>query len=298
MRNRTMPDTQSTSHTSGEHKVFKDTKLLRIGLGLMIACTASCANYTKHLYDEAQRANRRPMIFDTESYRIQAVLPQAQVRHLRIYIEGDGKAWATRSQPSTDPTPTKQLVANLAASDPTPSAYLARPCQYVQDRHCNPQVWTDLRFSKAAVNSLSAAVDQAMRAVGANEVDLVGYSGGGTLALLVAAKRSDVTSVQTLAGNVAPLAWAKMQGLTGLQDALDPAGFANALRDIPQRHLVGTRDKVIPATLARQFASSLGPSACAQLVAVDATHEEGWQAAWSKYRALPIGCHYSSDLSQ
>ncbi|KSQ21581.2 hypothetical protein APB26_31840 [Pseudomonas aeruginosa] len=261
----------------------------------MIACTASCANYTKQLYDEAQQANRRPMIFNTEDYRIQAVLPQAQVRHLRIYVEGDGKAWATRSQPSTDPTPTKQLVAHLAATDPMPSAYLARPCQYVQDHHCNPQVWTDQRFSKAAVNSLSAAVDQAKRAVGANEVDLVGYSGGGALALLVAAKRSDVTSVQTLAGNVAPLAWAKMQSLTGLQGALDPVDFANALREIPQRHLVGTRDKVIPATLAKQYASSLGPNACVQLVTVDATHEEGWEAAWSKYRASSIRCHFPSE---
>lgn len=264
----------------------------------MAMSTAGCANHSQKLYDEAKRENRLPAVFDTDTYRIQAVLPQVRTEHLRIYIEGDGKAWATKSQPSTDPTPTVPLVSMLAAADPAPSAYIARPCQYISSDRCNIHVWTDLRFSRAAVASVSNAVDQAKRITGATTIDLVGYSGGGALALLVAAQRDDVTSIQTLAGNLTPAGWVRLQSLSPLQDALEPADFAPKLRDIPQRHLVGTHDKTIPPSLAAQYAASLGRSTCLQIVTVDASHENGWRSAWAQYRDIAINCGATSPLLQ
>lgn len=268
-----------------------------ISLLLCLAMSiAGCANHTQELYANAKREHRIPVVFDTDSYRIQAVLPQVRTEHLRIYIEGDGKAWATKYQPSTDPTPTVPLVSKLAAADPAPSAYLARPCQYISSDRCNNHVWTDRRFSREAVASVSKAVDQAKNSTGAATIDLVGYSGGGALALLIAAQRDDVTSVQTLAGNLTPAGWVRQQGLSPLQDALEPADFAQALRHIPQRHLVGGRDKTIPPSLAAQYAASFGHSNCLQIVSVNASHEDGWQSAWATYRDTSINCGTTSEL--
>lgn len=96
---------------------------------------------------------------------------------LRVYLEGDGHAWATATQPSLDPSPHNLLVARLAVDDPTPNAYLARPCQFVMAPTCEPALWTDRRFSQEVVTSLSQALDQMKQRYGNREYELVGYSG-------------------------------------------------------------------------------------------------------------------------
>lgn len=60
---------------------------------------------------------------------------------LRVYIEGDGHAWQSRTRPSADPTPHNPVGLRLALADPSPAPllYLARPCQYARGevlRHC------------------------------------------------------------------------------------------------------------------------------------------------------------------
>ncbi|EKF7417556.1 TPA: hypothetical protein MXR76_002021 [Pseudomonas aeruginosa] len=92
----------------------------------------------------------------------------------------------------------------LTANDPPPTAYIARPCQYVRNNHCSYKIWTDRRFSDEAVESISTALDKIKLKMGASHVELVGHSGGGAIALLLAARRYDVTSVHALAGNLTP----------------------------------------------------------------------------------------------
>ena len=53
------------------------------------------------------------------------------VDEVHVYIEGDGYAWATTTDPSDDPTPINPLALRLAAVDDAPNVlYLARPCQF------------------------------------------------------------------------------------------------------------------------------------------------------------------------
>lgn len=113
------------------------------------------------------------------------------------------------------------------------AGYLARPCQYVSGPVCGPAVWTDGRFSPQVLDSMSKALDGLMRASGAVRVELVGYSGGAAIALLLAGSRHDVASVQTIAGNLSPRLWAQAKGHTGLAGALDPTDFAAQLSKVP-----------------------------------------------------------------
>ncbi len=74
----------------------------------------------------------------------------------------------------------------------------------MRNNHCSYKIWTDRRFSDEAVESISTALDKIKLKMGASHVELVGHSGGGAIALLPAARRYDVKSVQILAGNLTP----------------------------------------------------------------------------------------------
>lgn len=271
---------------------------MSLGLALAMLAIAGCTSSTQHLYAEAARGGRVASIIETPTFPIQVVLPrQAEEGHLRVYLEGDGRAWATRSQPSIDPTPSVDLISRLAAEDPKPAAYVARPCQYVMNERCSYRVWTDRRFGPEAIDSISYALDQVMLRTGATQLELVGYSGGGTIALLLAARRSDVISVQTLAGNLTPRAWVQLHHLSALSGALDPSAFAEQLRSIPQRHLVGQFDQVVTPGLASSYREAVKP-ACMEMAVVDASHSDGWETAWSAFRATPIACAKNSVRTQ
>lgn len=255
--------------------------------------TAGCQSPRQAFDVLASEHGRDVTVLSTSPYPLVFSAPKALTApsRLRIYIEGDGHAWATPSQPSLDPTPRTLLVANLAFDDPTPNIYLARPCQFQMTAGCDTKTWTTERFSRPAVTSLSQALDQIKARYGNDDFELIGYSGGAALALLLAAERSDVSAVQTLAGNVTPRIWARALGLTPMPDALDPIDVASRLRRIPQRHLIGAEDTVAPGDLVRAFTLRLGRSACASVVKVPrADHSNGWHEAWRIWQSKPIDC--------
>jgi pimeloyl-ACP methyl ester carboxylesterase len=212
-------------------------------------------------------------------------------QRLRIYLEGDGHAWATSSQPSLDPSPRHLLVASLAFADPTPNLYLARPCQFVSAPACNSALWTNRRYAEEVVHSLDQALDQTKARYGNRDFELIGYSGGATLALLLAVRRDDIALVQTLAGNLSPRRWAALLKLTALDGSLEPLEQRERLARIPQRHLLGDADRVIPRVLLDEYRQALGPTNCLDAVTLPrVSHAEGWRQAWATWREHPLDC--------
>jgi len=147
------------------------------------------------------------------------------------------------------------LALQLARAQPSgTAAYLARPCQYLAtQRNCAQRYWTDARFAAEVVGSLDQAIEQLKTRYTASSLVLVGYSGGGTLALLLAARRTDVERIITVAGNLDPDAWAAYHHLHPLRQSLNPALQRAALARIPQQHLSGERDQVVPTALTLRF---------------------------------------------
>ena len=210
---------------------------------------------------------------------------------LRIYIEGDGHAWINPKQPSLDPSPRDSWFARLALEDPQPSVWLARPCQYVRAERCRISDWTHARFSAEALASLDQALDLFKREHGSERLELIGYSGGAALALLLAAQRNDVQAVQSLAGNLSPRLWVQQQKLSPLHGSLDPLDQRQRLKNLPQRHLVGTQDRTVPADLADQWRQHLGNSPCTQIEHISGLdHISGWPAAWRARRNTTPHC--------
>lgn len=231
-----------------------------------------------------------PGTLATRPYPLAALLPPARsYSRLRVYIEGDGHAWATRSQPSTDPTPAASLMVPLALADSQPSAYLARPCQYVQAPGCVAALWTDQRFDQAQMQLMNAALDRLEQRYNVRSFELIGHSGGAAVALVLAGMRDDVVQVQTLAGNLDPAYWATLQHLSPLPNAVTPLMYRQRLQGIAQRHFLGDQDTVVPPAVAAHYLQAL-QGGCVEVVHVAANHAQGYDTAWQAHANQPIHC--------
>lgn len=195
---------------------------------------------------------------------------------LTVVVEGDGEAHDRQGRPRADPTPRDPVGRKIARAWPGGAvAWLARPCQYVHDTACTPADWTSHRFAEPAVAAADAAVSDLMRRTGAKRVRLVGWSGGGTLAALVAARRTDVAGLVTVAAPLDLAAWSAWHEISPLE-GLDPARLPPP--PIPQLHLLGAFDPIVPPALARESADRLAGEG-GEVVVRNARHTCCWTGA-------------------
>ncbi|MEN8259796.1 MAG: alpha/beta hydrolase, partial [Pseudomonadota bacterium] len=181
----------------------------------------------------------------------------ATTGRLHVYIEGDGVPWLTRRIVSADPTPRYALVLRLMAQDTMPALYLGRPCYFgfARTSPCERWFWTHGRFAPAVVDSMAAALTRLLEGQGSRELVLIGHSGGGALAVLLAGRLSGVRAVVTLAGNLDTDAWIRHHGYSHLAGSLNPAASPTLARRIEQLHYQGGRDREIPPVLIGRFAA-------------------------------------------
>lgn len=264
----------------------------RLSLAWGLALLAACAGVPPHASREqtasglTAAAQWQALELRTGSFTLAAWAGPAQAAAgdglLTVYIEGDGLAWLSSSTASDDPTPLDPVGLRLAVAQPRGAvAYLARPCQYSgrQDPRCNQADWTVQRFSPAVIDASNQAVDQLKARAGARRLVLVGYSGGGAVAALLAERRSDVTALVTVAGNLDPAGWTRIHRVTPLAGSLDPMAQRSRLAALAQWHFVGGRDSNMPAELAQGFAAGLPR---AKVVVVDGfQHQCCWARDWA-----------------
>lgn len=214
---------------------------------------------------------------------------------LHIYIDGDGRPFITPQRVARDPSPAKPYVFALMRQDPHPHTMLGRPCYHglVDSPGCNPLLWTNQRYSPAVVDSMVRA---ATALSGGRDVVLIGYSGGGTLAMLMAPRLSTVRGVITVAANLDVEAWAEHHGYTPLTDSDNPARNLQATAHIPQRHYVGAEDKRVPPELTLQLAERLPPNSVRVLPSLD--HTCCWARAWPTLLAEALAAFEATTRAQ
>ncbi len=201
-----------------------------------------------------------------------------------IYIEGDGLAWKGRSTISTNPTPTSTIFLELALMDPRPNVvYLARPCQYTPMKinpNCNFKHWTDERFSEQSVSSMNKLVQKVTEG---NRFNLIGFSGGGGVAALIAARNDKVNSLITLAGTLDHVKLHKHHSVTQLKNSYNPIEFADKLKAVPQIHYSGSVDRVMPPMIAKRFVEAVDSPNASHVILEGVSHNENWHQYKQKF---------------
>ncbi|MDP1651914.1 MAG: alpha/beta hydrolase [Rhodocyclaceae bacterium] len=266
-------------------------KILSVVLCLFLA---ACANIPspaerRSLADAlAKEQGWQAISLPAEAFELVAYLPAEPGRAatLTVYIEGDGFAWISGSQASADPTPRDPLALRLALAHPEGnSVYLARPCQYVnaEASSCASRYWTEMRFAPEVIAATNHAIDRLKQAFNASRLTLVGYSGGGTVAALAAARRTDVERLVTVAGNLDQRAWTTYHRIRPLTGSLNPADEIGALQGLRQWHFVGEKDRNITPELVRNFANGF-PENLRPVVLVEPEfdHQCCWARNWPR----------------
>ncbi|MDG2479945.1 MAG: alpha/beta hydrolase [Alphaproteobacteria bacterium] len=185
-------------------------------------------------------------LFDLLAY---TRLEQPGARELVVYLEGDGFPWVSLTELSDDPSPRSARVLEMAIADPSPKvAYLARPCFYLPNDDltgCPSRFWSEARYGEEVVAALDQALDLLKSGAGASSLRLVGFSGGGVLAALLAARRDDVVGIITVSANLDHAVWTTRHNVSALHASLNAADIADQIEHIPQVHYIGVNDKVV-----------------------------------------------------
>jgi hypothetical protein len=204
---------------------------------------------------------------------------------LHVYLSGDGSPWIGRTRIAKDPTPRNPVALRLMALDPNPRLYLGRPCYdgMVKSKGCNPALWTSARYSETVVRSMAAALQDFIDSKGIDKVVLIGYSGGGVLAWLLAERLPQVRTLVTIAANLDIDAWAARHQYTRLGDSLNPAERGPLPGRVAQLHLVGSRDTNVPPSLVRAALTAIDSEH--RLRVLDADHRCCWESHWPQVLA-------------
>lgn len=199
---------------------------------------------------------------------------------LHVYIEGDGLPWLRADLVSPDPTPRTPLLLTLLAKDPNPSVYLGRPCYFgfANIPPCSAWWWTAGRYAPTVVASLATVLAQLLDHNKAIDLTLIGHSGGGTLATLLAAYPLPISTLVTLAGNLDTDAWTQHHHYSPLDGSLNPANMPPLAKHIRQIHLQGGQDHNVPVELAQRYAAHQ-PNALFQTYP-DFDHSCCWEKHW------------------
>ena len=257
---------------------------MRLTLIMMGALVAACAAPPPRAADLADRERLdRQLVqgsnFTHVVYRRRGALPRGP---LHVYLEGDGSPWVGRSRVAIDPTARNPVALRMMLQDPASSIYLGRPCYEGQafDPRCSPQLWTSGRYSPEVVGSMAAALRHVLDETPNDGVVFIGYSGGGTLAMLLAERFLPTRAVITVAGNLDTAGWVAWHRYSPLDGSLDPATRAPLPATVAQLHLVGGRDKNVPTLLAKRVVSR---QRCARVIIFENfDHVCCWDATWSR----------------
>jgi pimeloyl-ACP methyl ester carboxylesterase len=130
---------------------------------------------------------------------------------------------------------------------------------------------------------MAAAANRFIRDHHMQRVLLVGYSGGGTLAVLLAARVLHIAGVVSVAGNMDSDAWTQRHHYLPLTGSLNPAKQPSLPADLPQWYLVGDRDANVSYAMASNYLDRVPPGRVWHFGEFD--HACCWSRAWPEVYA-------------
>lgn len=248
---------------------------------IWLLLSVSACSTVDTVHTTAARLGFSAVEVQSDPIHLAAFVRGAKGDTMNVYIEGDGAAWITPYHLPRDPTPVYPVSLALAGADPVQKvAYLGRPCQYLSTddlKFCDQAYWTGKRFSPEVIAAYDTAVSRLMQLMDVRHIRLIGYSGGGVIATLLAGRRDDVDELITVAAPLSVSTWVAWHHASPLTGSLDPA--ESTVRLPVNIHFAGGRDKVVPVSVVEAFVNGRGGRL---EVVSDFDHECCWVRDWGK----------------
>lgn len=229
------------------------------GLIFLISLTA-CVSPSQHFDGVARELGFLDQKMSTElfQHKIYSNNKFGSGKTIHVYLDGDGTPWERNQWIANDPTARNPLILRLIAQDTTPAILLGRPCYYGLNysSDCTSQYWTSHRYSKEVVQSMSQALKLWLSDQSYSEIVLIGYSGGGSIAILMANEIQNISKVVTVSANLNVTAWSRLHGYMPLKMSLNPSSDVKLNRKIEQFHFAGGNDEIVPAFIIKEFSNS------------------------------------------
>ncbi|MBU0799593.1 MAG: hypothetical protein KKA05_01180 [Alphaproteobacteria bacterium] len=223
----------------------------------------------------------------------------------RLYIAGDGPLWLTGEQMvyepmvSSNPTPVNPVALHLATHDnATNKFYVARPCQYLsghrpdEQKGCPNSLWREGRYGPDVIEAVNGAIEDIKRRYQITEFQLVGFEGGGVIALALALRRDDVVSVRTVAAPLDHKVLTDTYKHPPFNGSVNAADFAQRLANLPQHHFFGHMEEQIPyKAMYDSYAAAAGSTRCMQFSEIKrASDDKGFVRNWPIFLKFPVDC--------
>jgi alpha-beta hydrolase superfamily lysophospholipase len=109
---------------------------------------------------------------------------------------------------------------------------------------------------------------------------LIGFSGGASVATLLASQRDDIAGLITVAGDLNHEALNQYHHTTLMPESLNPTHVTHLLHQIPQQHWSGEKDNVVPSWVAEAFTQKVNAPHCKSYILKGASHHKGWEEKW------------------
>jgi hypothetical protein len=194
-------------------------------------------------------------LFDHQFYTNAKATQDIKEETLHVYLDGDGTPWEDHQWIADDPTSRKAMILELMRQDNSAAIFLGRPCYQGLNKtsSCHYKYWTSHRYSQKVVRSMVQVLELWLHEHSFKKVVLIGYSGGGTLAVLMAPYVPEIQTIVTIAANLDVEAWSQYHGYNPLPESLNPsATILNA--NLRQVHIAGLDDNNVPAQIIKTYA--------------------------------------------
>ncbi|MGH1470354.1 MAG: alpha/beta fold hydrolase [Cellvibrionaceae bacterium] len=263
-------------------------------MGVLSVCI-SCSSPVNRLQHQAEQLGLKEKTVQTtnnhliKSYYSKSLEEKLNNQLVFVYLEGDGRPWSKRMGPNNDPNTHQSVVLPLLiqAMNETKEAgiYLSRPCYGIDPmpENCNQKWWTSHRYSKQVVDEMDEALTQLKNVFNIEKMVLVGHSGGGALAMLLANKRKhndEIEAVITLAGNLDHTTWTNYFHYLPLHGSLNVIDEPPLPSNIIRWHFAGNKDTTVPIEIIREVTQKDEDAKLIELENVD--HTCCWHSRWYK----------------
>lgn len=254
--------------------------IIRIFVVSLFLGLVACASPTAKLYTEAENLSLQVLQLSSERFVMTAFFRPGRKseNRLHVYLEGDGRPWQQGRWPASDPTTRSSLMLPLLAMDSAPVLYLGRPCYngHTNDAGCDPKLWTSARYGVMIVEAMAEALQRFCRLHAYQQLVLIGHSGGGSLAMLLAKKLPQTTQLVTLAGNYDIDAWTDYHHYLPLDESSNPAKESPS--GVPEWHFLAEQDSNVPPELFKSALLKRADSRVEVIPGID--HQQGWHKVW------------------